>query len=110
MNAFVSELVLEQHATIDARPRFAVEQLKRETVSRSVRLNDMWDAAYCVRPSLMWAMSPLVPRGACWFETNSREEAERVMQTMLWCGAPTVCIHAYSADRRAETVETWRAL
>jgi hypothetical protein len=110
MNSYVDQLVDEQHEVIDAPPRFAVQEVSVDVRQRSPRLMDMWKTAYCVRPSLIWAMQPAVPRSAIWYETDSREEAELVMQTMLFCGAPTVSIHSYSSTRTSETVETWKAV
>lgn len=111
MAAMVDFLIDEQHAEIDAaRTKFAVELTRRAVKARSPQLLSMWDAPYCVRPSLMWAMQPAVPRSSHWYEAATREEAELVMQTMLFCGAPTVSIHSYNAARTTETVETFQAV
>ena len=58
----------------------------------------------------MWAMQPAVPRSSYWYETNDRAEAELVMQTMIFCGAPTVSIHHYNAQHSTETIETYKAV
>ena len=107
----MEDALIDQHnaAIAAARPRFTAVSTTR-TLERNPRLMDMWDRRYCVRPSLTWMMQPAVPRSAHWFETNDYAEAELVMRTMLFCGAPEVSIHHYSPCRRFEMVETWRAL
>lgn len=110
MSAMVDLLVERQHAEIDARPRFAAQVVRTTVKARDARLIPMWNAAYCVRPNLAWATGSDIPHSAVWYEAQTREEAELVAKTMLFCGAATVSIHSYNNTHTAEAVEHWQAV